>query len=41
MLTALIVTLVVGGIAGGLASLLVHGIGFDLVGDIVVGILGP
>ena len=40
MLTALIVTLVVGGIAGWLASLLVHGTGFGLVGDIVIGILG-
>jgi len=40
MLTALIVTLVVGGIAGWLASLLVQGTGFGLVGDIVVGILG-
>ena len=40
MLTALIVTLGVGGIAGWLASLLVQGTGFGLVGDIVVGILG-
>jgi len=40
MLTALIITLVVGGIAGWLASLLVQGTGFGLVGDIVVGILG-
>jgi uncharacterized membrane protein YeaQ/YmgE (transglycosylase-associated protein family) len=40
MLTALIITLVVGGIAGWLASLLVHGTGLGLVGDIVVGILG-
>jgi uncharacterized membrane protein YeaQ/YmgE (transglycosylase-associated protein family) len=40
MLTALIVTLVVGGIAGWLASLLVQGTGFGLVGDVVVGILG-
>jgi uncharacterized membrane protein YeaQ/YmgE (transglycosylase-associated protein family) len=40
MLTALIITLVVGGIAGWLASLLVQGTGFGLVGDIVVGVLG-
>ncbi len=40
MLTALIITLVVGGVAGWLASLLVQGTGFGLVGDIVVGILG-
>ena len=40
MLTALIITLVVGGIAGWLASLLVQGTGFGLVGDIVVGIVG-
>lgn len=40
MLEALIITLIVGGIAGWLASLLVHGTGFGLVGDIVVGILG-
>lgn len=40
MLTALIITLVVGGIAGWLASLLVQGTGFGLVGDVVVGILG-
>jgi len=40
MLEALIVALVVGGIAGWLAGLLVQGTGFGLVGDIVVGILG-
>ena len=40
MLTALLITLVVGGIAGWLASLLVQGTGFGLVGDVVVGILG-
>ena len=40
MLTALIVTLVVGGVAGWLASVVVHGTGFGLVGDIVIGILG-
>ena len=40
MLTALIIALVVGGVAGWLAGLLVQGTGFGLVGDIVVGILG-
>ena len=40
MLTALIVTLVVGAIAGWLAGLVVQGTGFGLVGDIVIGILG-
>ena len=40
MLTALIITLAVGAIAGWLAGLLVQGTGFGLVGDIVVGILG-
>ncbi len=40
MLEALIIALVVGGIAGWLAGLLVQGTGFGLVGDIVVGILG-
>ena len=40
MLTAIIVTLVVGAIAGWLAGVLVQGSGFGLLGDIVVGILG-
>jgi len=40
MLEALIITLVVGGIAGWLAGLVVSGTGFGLVGDIVIGILG-
>jgi uncharacterized membrane protein YeaQ/YmgE (transglycosylase-associated protein family) len=40
MLTALLITLAVGAIAGWLAGLLVQGTGFGLVGDIVVGILG-
>ena len=40
MLTALIIMLIVGGIAGWLAGLVVEGTGFGLVGDIVVGILG-
>jgi uncharacterized membrane protein YeaQ/YmgE (transglycosylase-associated protein family) len=40
MLTALIIAIVIGAIAGWLAGLLVQGTGFGLVGDIVVGILG-
>jgi uncharacterized membrane protein YeaQ/YmgE (transglycosylase-associated protein family) len=40
MLTALIISLVIGAIAGWLAGLLVQGTGFGLVGDIIVGILG-
>jgi len=36
MLTALIIALVIGAIAGWLAGLLVQGTGFGLVGDIVV-----
>lgn len=40
MLTAVIVTLAVGAIAGWLAGLLVQGSGFGLIGDIIVGILG-
>jgi uncharacterized membrane protein YeaQ/YmgE (transglycosylase-associated protein family) len=37
---ALIVLLIVGGVAGWLAGLLVKGYGFGLVGNIVVGIVG-
>ena len=40
MLEALLIALIVGGIAGWLAGLVVQGTGFGLVGDIVVGILG-
>lgn len=40
MLTALIIALAIGALAGWLAGLLVQGTGFGLVGDIVVGILG-
>ena len=40
MLTALIVALVIGGIAGWLACLLVQGTGFGLIGDIAIGIAG-
>ena len=37
---ALIIWLIVGGIAGWLAGMLVKGSGYGLIGDIVVGILG-
>ncbi len=40
MLTALIIALAIGAIAGWLAGLLVQGTGFGLIGDIVVGMLG-
>jgi uncharacterized membrane protein YeaQ/YmgE (transglycosylase-associated protein family) len=40
MLTAVIIALVVGAIAGWLAGVVVQGTGFGLIGDIVVGILG-
>ena len=40
MLTALIIALIIGGIAGWLAGLLVQGTGFGIVGDVVIGILG-
>ncbi len=39
-MTALIIALVIGAIAGWLAGLLVQGTGFGLLGDIVVGIVG-
>jgi uncharacterized membrane protein YeaQ/YmgE (transglycosylase-associated protein family) len=39
-MTALIIALVIGAIAGWLARLLVQGTGFGLLGDIVVGIVG-
>ena len=40
MLETLIVTLVIGAIAGWLAGVIVQGSGFGLVGDILVGIAG-
>ncbi len=40
MLETLIVTLVIGAIAGWLAGVIVQGTGFGLVGDILVGIAG-
>jgi uncharacterized membrane protein YeaQ/YmgE (transglycosylase-associated protein family) len=39
-LTGLIIFLIVGGIAGWLAGLLMKGRGFGVVGNIVVGIIG-
>lgn len=39
-LTTILVWIIVGGVAGLLASLLVRGTGLGLVGDIVVGIVG-
>ena len=39
-ITSLIIWLVVGGIAGWLAGMLVKGGGMGLIGDIVVGIIG-
>jgi uncharacterized membrane protein YeaQ/YmgE (transglycosylase-associated protein family) len=38
--TALLVTLLIGGIAGWLAGVVVRGFGFGLLGNIVVGIVG-
>jgi uncharacterized membrane protein YeaQ/YmgE (transglycosylase-associated protein family) len=40
MLTAILVTIVIGGVIGWLASLLVKGRGLGLAGDIIVGIVG-
>lgn len=40
MLMDLIVWLVIGGVAGWLAGLIVKGYGFGLIGNIVVGIIG-
>jgi uncharacterized membrane protein YeaQ/YmgE (transglycosylase-associated protein family) len=37
---ALLVSLIVGGVAGWLAGLLVQGTGFGLPGDILIGIVG-
>jgi uncharacterized membrane protein YeaQ/YmgE (transglycosylase-associated protein family) len=39
-LTALVVIIIIGAIAGWLAGQIVKGSGFGLVGDIVVGIIG-
>ncbi len=38
--TSLLVTVVIGGVAGWLAGLIMRGSGYGLVGDIVVGLLG-
>ena len=40
MLVDIIVWLIIGGIAGWLAGLIVEGFGFGLIGNIVVGIVG-
>jgi uncharacterized membrane protein YeaQ/YmgE (transglycosylase-associated protein family) len=40
MIEALIIVLIVGGVAGWLAGIIVKGIGFGLTGNIVVGIVG-
>ncbi len=40
MLINLLVWIIVGGIAGWLASLLVQGTGLGIVGDVIVGIVG-
>ena len=37
---AIIIILIIGAIAGWLAGLIVRGIGFGLIGNIVVGIVG-
>lgn len=39
-LTTIIIWLIVGGIAGWLASLIVRGAGFGIIGNIIVGIVG-
>jgi uncharacterized membrane protein YeaQ/YmgE (transglycosylase-associated protein family) len=40
MLVDLIIWLVIGGVAGWLAGLLVKGYGFGIVGNVIVGIVG-
>ncbi len=40
MLTTLLIWIIIGGAAGWLASLVVRGAGYGLLGDIVVGIVG-
>jgi uncharacterized membrane protein YeaQ/YmgE (transglycosylase-associated protein family) len=40
MLISIIIWLVIGGVAGWLAGLLVQGYGFGLAGNIIVGIVG-
>ena len=39
-LESLIIFLIIGGIAGWLASMIVKGAGFGLIGDIIVGVIG-
>lgn len=38
--TSLLVTLLIGGIAGWLAGLVMRGSGYGLIGDVIVGLLG-
>jgi uncharacterized membrane protein YeaQ/YmgE (transglycosylase-associated protein family) len=40
MLTSILITLIIGAVAGWLAGVIVQGTGFGLVGDILVGIAG-
>jgi uncharacterized membrane protein YeaQ/YmgE (transglycosylase-associated protein family) len=40
MVTDIIIWLIIGGVAGWLAGLLVKGYGFGIVGNIIVGIVG-
>jgi uncharacterized membrane protein YeaQ/YmgE (transglycosylase-associated protein family) len=40
MLVSLVLWLIIGGVAGWLAGLVVQGTGLGLVGDIIVGIIG-
>ncbi|HLY29670.1 MAG TPA: GlsB/YeaQ/YmgE family stress response membrane protein [Ktedonobacterales bacterium] len=40
MLLAILVWIIIGGVAGWLASLLVRGAGLGIIGDIIVGIVG-
>lgn len=39
-LESLLITLLIGGIAGWLASLVMRGFGFGIIGNIIVGIVG-
>ena len=39
-MTALLIALIIGAVAGWLAGLLVQGTGFGLIGDILIGIAG-
>lgn len=39
-ITTLIIWIIVGGVAGWLASLIVRGAGFGIIGNVIVGIIG-